>query len=310
MDAQNAARFSTRTDDSPNVTISMQYEGNIIRPPSESDSIILQATAGCSHNKCTFCGAYRDKQFRYRKEELFADIEFAAKYCKRQRRVFLADGDALVLPFDELVAIISHIRKRLPWVKWISLYGNAKSIRLKSRDQLLQLKALGLKRIYLGLESGDDEVLRNIRKGETSSTMIAAARKVYHCGIFLSTTILLGIAGVSGSKNHAKATARTLNAMQPNQIAALSVMPIPGTELYNDIENGSFTVPDATTLLLELKSVIEYIQLDRVQFYANHASNFLLLAGRLARDKNKLLNEIDHALAGTIPLIPDHLRRL
>ena len=173
----------------------MQYEGNIIRPPSEAYSIILQVTAGCSHNKCIFCGAYKDTPFRVRNEWLDADIDFAAKNCRQQNRVFLADGDALILPHKKLLHIFHKIHTSLPWVNRISLYANGKAIRSKTREQLTELKKLGLDRIYLGLESGHDLVLDFISKGETSASMIAAARKIRDCGLFLAVTVLTGIGG-------------------------------------------------------------------------------------------------------------------
>ena len=288
----------------------MQYEGNIIRPPSEANSIIFQVTAGCSHNKCTFCGAYKDKAFKVRLDSFAADLEFAIQHCTRQTRVFLADGDALILPYDQLVDILKSIRNSLPWVKRVSLYANCKAIRSKTEKQLCYLKTLGLDRVYLGLESGHDTILEQIQKGETSRSMIAAAEKINSCGLFLSVTVLLGIANSKLSQDHAKATAEVVSAMAPRQIAALTVMPIPGTKFHYQIQNGIATIPNTDTLLQELKTIIDCISLNRVQFYANHASNYLHLSGRLQKDKEKLINTIDHALAGEIPLIDDARRML
>ncbi|MBM9602835.1 radical SAM protein [Desulfopila inferna] len=288
----------------------MQYEGNIIRPPSEANSIILQVTAGCSYNKCTFCGAYKDKPFRIRHESIDADIEFAAQYCRRQKRVFLADGDALILPFAQLLHIFIKIRHELPWVNRISLYANARAIRSKTKEELLHLKSLGLDRVYLGLESGDDRILSSIRKGETSRSMIAAADRITECALFLSVTLLLGIAGRELSAVHAENTGKVLTRMAPGQIAALTVMPIPGTKLFIDIQEERFFLPDSHSLLRELQKVIQFISLDRVQFYANHASNYLQLSGRLQKDKERMLSLIDAALSGSIQLIAEEHRAL
>jgi len=288
----------------------MHYEGNIIRPPSEAHSIIFQVSAGCSHNKCTFCGAYKETPFRIRSECFDADIEYAVNNCQHQNRVFLADGDALILPFPQLLHIFEKIKNALPWVNRISLYANGKAIRSKTRDQLLTLKKLGLSRIYLGLESGHDQVLNDICKGETASSMIAAAKKINECKLFLSVTILLGIGGKNLSLEHARHTGDVLTQMSPKQIAALSVIPIPNTVLFNHIQNREFTLPDKRELMIELKTIIEHIKLARVQFYANHASNYLPLSGRLQKDKETLLSRIDSAIAGTIQFVPEHLRSL
>jgi radical SAM superfamily enzyme YgiQ (UPF0313 family) len=289
----------------------MNYDGDIIRPPSEADSIILQVTVGCSHNHCTFCGAYKDKQFRIRTEEEVAEnISFAARYCRRQHKVFLADGDALILSQKRLTALFRQIRSRLPQVRRISLYGNAKAIRSKSVEQLRELKDLGLDRIYMGLESGDDAVLTQVRKGETAASMISAAQKVASAGIFLSVTVLLGLGGQELSQKHARATGKVLSEMAPRQIAALTLMPLAGTPLGDQVENGDFLLPDALAMLKELKEMVTFIDCDKVQFMANHASNYLPISGRLGRDKDAILATIDQAMQGRIALTPEFYRAL
>ncbi len=288
----------------------MQYEGNIIRPPSEANSIILQVTVGCSHNKCTFCGAYNNKQFRIRDNTIDADIDFASKYCRRQKRVFLADGDALIIPHKKLINILQQIRGKLPWVNRISLYANGKAIRSKSETELLEMKTLGLDRLYLGLESGHDSVLQSICKKETARSMIEVAQKVRRCGLFLSVTVLLGVAGIELSQQHAISTGKVLSEMAPKQIAALTLIPIPQTKLYDEIKSGDFILPDSITILKELKTLVQSITLDRVQFFANHASNYLHLSGRLQKDKDKFLKRIDDAIGGSIPLVQENWRAL
>ncbi|MDD3814709.1 MAG: radical SAM protein [Desulfocapsaceae bacterium] len=289
----------------------MNYDGNIIRPPSEADSIILQVTVGCSHNHCTFCGAYKDKQFRIRSDEEIAEnISFATRYCTRQRKVFLADGDALILSQKRLTSLFHQIRTELPQVRRISLYGNAKAIRSKSLEQLQELKDLGLDRIYMGLESGDDEVLTRVRKGETAASMISAAQKVAQAGIFLSVTVLLGLGGRELSLQHARQSGRVLSKMAPRQIAALTLMPLAGTRLGNQVENGTFLLPDALSMLKELKEMVNFINCDKVQFMANHASNYLPISGRLGRDKDAILTTIDQAMGGKIALTPEFYRAL
>lgn len=288
----------------------MEYVGDIIRPPSEANSIILQATVGCSHNRCTFCGAYKDKRFAIKESgAIRRDLEFAARYCRAQKRLFIADGDALVIPFARLHALCEDIRVKLPWVRRISLYGSARSIRTKSVEQLRQLKRLGLDRIYLGLESGDDQVLRDIGKGETGKSMVAAASTVNEAGLFLSVTVLLGIAGRQGTVRHAEETARILGAMRPRQIAALTYMPLANTSLGHKCLNGEFALPNALEMLAELRMLVACLEVT-AQFHANHASNYLPIAGRLPRDRQLILSLIDEAIGGQRRMVPESFRRL
>jgi radical SAM superfamily enzyme YgiQ (UPF0313 family) len=232
----------------------MHYEGMIIRPPSEADSIILQVTVGCSHNKCTFCGTYKDVRFRLKQDDVVdQDVDFAATYCKRQKRIFLADGDALIIPQRRLVDLLSRIRRKIPWVNRISLYGNAKSVLLKSTEELKELKSLGLDRVYMGLESGSDRILQNIRKGADAAKMIRAGQRVKDAGLFLSLTVLLGIGGTAYSREHAVETGRVVSAMSANQIAVLTLMLLPNTELYLIEKSNKFTLPTQTEMLHELR---------------------------------------------------------
>ena len=210
----------------------MQYVGNVIRPPSEADAVILQVTVGCSYNKCTFCGAYKDVRFALKDEEAIRqDLLFARDYCRNATRLFLADGDVLILSQKRLVKIFRMIHEYLPWINRISLYGNARAIRGKSMAQLLELKSLGLCRIYMGLESGCDDVLRAVNKGETAETMRAAAVSVGEAGIFLSVTALLGLGCPTLSERHAVETGKALAAMAPRQIAVLTLIPLENTPL-------------------------------------------------------------------------------
>jgi len=289
----------------------VHYEGNIIRPPSEANSIILQVTVGCSHNKCTFCGAYKGIRFRIKDDAVISDdIAFGARYCTRQKKVFLADGDALIIPTGRLVEIFSDIRRNLPWVHRISLYGNAKSILRKTVPDLRRLQELGLDRIYMGLESGHDPTLMKIRKGVTAAQMVEAAAMVREAGLFLSVTVLLGIAGRAHSAEHAGESGRVLNRMQPNQIAALTLMLLANTPLYQDAAAGIFLPPDQNMLLEELKLLVQAITLQRVQFQANHASNYLPISGRLARDREQILATIEEGLHGRLHLKPEFQRAL
>ncbi len=289
----------------------MNYVGNVIRPPSEANAIILQVTVGCSYNKCTFCGAYKDIPFQIKPQDIIeADLEFAGEHCRRQKRLFLADGDVLILSQKKLVRLFGMIHRALPWVTRISLYGNARSIRNKSMDEMLELRTMGLDRVYMGLESGCDKVLQYVKKGENAATMTAAGRKIRDAGIFLSVTILLGLGKVSLSSEHAIATADVLNKMEPHQIAALTLMPLNNTELGEEVASGKFILPPPERILQELHQLISNLKNIKCQFHANHASSYLPLAGRLPRDKEKLLAAIEMALNGITPLIPDYRRSL
>lgn len=289
----------------------MHYEGNCIRPPSEAYSILLQVTVGCSHNKCTFCGTYTGKRFKIKEDRIIlSDILFASKYMKRQDRVFLMDGDALIIPQKRLMWILDRIREHLPWVRRVGAYANAKSIKMKSPEELIQLKKNGLGILYLGVETGDAELLKEIRKGTSAEHLINMGRKVRDAGIKLSVTVLLGIAGRERSLEHARATGELLSAMDPNYVGALTVMLIPGTPLHEDFTSGKFELPDERGFLLELREMIAHTNLSRGLFFSNHASNYLPVKARLPKGKQQALDQIDGALRGEIDLRPEWMRAL
>jgi radical SAM superfamily enzyme YgiQ (UPF0313 family) len=289
----------------------MHYEGNCIRPPSEAYSILLQVTLGCSHNKCTFCGSYKDKRFTIKDDKIIlSDILFASKYMKRQDRVFLMDGDALIIPQKRLMWILDRIKEHLPWVKRVGAYANAKSIRMKSLEQLIELRENGLGILYLGVESGDEATLKNVRKGTSGQNLIDMGRKVREANIKLSVTVLLGIAGRERSLEHARATGELLSAMDPNYVGALTVMLIPGTPLYEEYRKGQFQIPNERELLMELREMIAHTHLSRGLFYSNHASNYLPVKAKLPKGKQEALDLIDGALRGDIGLRPEWMRAL
>jgi radical SAM superfamily enzyme YgiQ (UPF0313 family) len=289
----------------------MHYEGTCIRPPSEAFSILLQVTVGCSHNKCTFCGTYKDKRFNIKDDKIIlSDILFASKYMKKQDRVFLMDGDSLIIPQKRLMWILDRIKEHLPWVKRVGAYANTKGIKMKSLEELIQLKENGLGILYLGVETGDDELLKEIRKGTSAQHLINMGRKVKEAGIKLSVTVLLGIAGRKRSLQHAKATGELLSAMDPNYVGALTVMLISGTPLHDDFISGKFELPTEMELLLELRTMIEHTNLSRGLFFSNHASNYLPVKARLPKGKQQTLELIDSALQGQIALKPEWMRAL
>lgn len=283
----------------------------IIRPPSEAGSILLQVTLGCSHGKCAFCGAYRDKRFAVKdRETVMADIGFAARSCRDQRRVFLCDGDAMIMPQPRLSDVLGQIRERLPWVTRVGTYANAKSLARKSDAELSELRGLGLGIVYMGLESGDDAILRAMNKNGDSAFIVEQGRRVRRAGMKLNVTVINGLGGAARSMDHARATAEALNAMEPDQVGALSLMPVPGTPLHDWWERGEFVLPDARGMLAEVREMLFRLELKRGLFLANHASNYLPLKVRLPSGKLSALAEIDNALAGLSPLKAESARRL
>ena len=235
---------------------------------------------------------------------------FASKYMKRQDRVFLMDGDALIIPQKRLLWILEKIREHLPWVKRVGAYANAKSIRMKTHEELVDLKEKGLSILYLGVETGDDKLLKEIRKGTSAENLISMGRKVREAGIKLSVTVLLGIAGKERSLQHARATGELLSAMDPNYVGALTVMLIPGTQLHDDYLGGRFVLPDEREVLLELKEMIAHTNLSRGLFFSNHASNYLPIKARMPKGKQEALDLIDGALKGEVGLRPEWMRAL
>jgi len=289
----------------------MHYEGYCIRPPSEADSILLQATLGCSHNKCTFCGSYQDKRFRIKDDAVILhDILFAAQHMQDQDRLFLMDGDALIIPQKRLMWILERIREHLPWVKRVGAYGNVKSVKMKSLEELKQLRKNNLGILFYGVETGDDEIRKAIQKGSTAETCCEMGRRVKEADIGLSVTVLLGIGGREKSLQHAQATGELLSAMDPNFVGALTAMFVPGTPLYQDYVNGRFVLPDEPGLLRELREMITYTNLTRGYFFSNHASNYLPVKAKLPSGKQKALNLIDAALRGEVGLKPEWMRAL
>ncbi len=289
----------------------MHYEGNIIRPPSEANSILLQVTVGCSHNKCTFCGAYSGERFTIKKDDIiYEDIEFAAKYCRRQTRLFICDGDALIIPQRRLVPILERIKDRLPWVERVGVYANTKSIAMKTEEELAALRKLGLKIAYMGLETGDDVTLKKINKGADSKKMIKMGKKIRQAGIKLSITVLLGLAGRDRSDIHARETGRVLSEIDPEYVGALSLMLIPGTKMHRDYKNGDFKLITPDEMLEELGTMIASTHLSAGLFHANHASNYLPIRAKLPQDKERTLALIASALEGKVALKPEYMRAL
>ena len=291
----------------------MKYEGAIYRPPSEAYSLILQVTVGCSHNKCTFCGSFKDKKFRVKSfEEIREDVEEAKQYARYVKKVFLADGDALIIPQKRLLPIIELVKESFPKLERIGVYGNVKSILKKSVEDLKRLKELGVGILYLGVESGDQVTLDRICKGTTLEKTEQAAARVKEAGITLSVTVLLGAGGIERGSIHAEETGRFLSRIDPDYIGALSIIVVPGTRLADEVEKGIFEVPDPYMLLEELAIMIENTNVTHSFFAANHASNYLPIKVWLPEDKDRAVQAIRGVLSRRDPALlrPESLRAL
>jgi radical SAM superfamily enzyme YgiQ (UPF0313 family) len=289
-----------------------EYEGTIIRPPSEADSLILQYTIGCSHNQCVFCPAYKQKQFRIRSiAEMERDILDCVQGFNDTRRIFLADGDALAAPQQDLLALFALLRCHFPRLQRIGMYANARSILGKSVDELSSLREQGLGILYLGVESGDDTLLAWMRKGVTTQETVEACCRVKKAGIRLSVTVLLGIGGSTGSIQHARATGKLLTEIGPDHVGALTTMVVSGTPLYLLQESGDFTLPDSFAILDELAEMIEHTEM-RGLFFANHASNYLPVRVRMPMQREEAVKMIRGVVreGNAFSLIPERLRRL
>jgi radical SAM superfamily enzyme YgiQ (UPF0313 family) len=290
----------------------MRYEGRIFRPPSEAESYILQATIGCSWNKCVYCDMYRDKTFRVRAlEETLSDLSAAARATHGGiDKVFVADGDALVLDMDHWRAILDRAREQLPQLKRVSCYATAKNILGKSAAELSELRERGLSMLYIGPESGDDKTLKRIVKGGSYAQHVEAAHKAHAAGMRISVIALLGIAGVERSEVHAEKTAALVTDMNPAYFAALTTSVLPDTPLVTLREKGFFELPSVPRMLEELRTIVDQARPSDAVFRTNHASNHLPLGGRLPRDRVNIVAAIDAALAGQIRLRPDWARGL
>jgi radical SAM superfamily enzyme YgiQ (UPF0313 family) len=276
----------------------MRYIGNIFRPPSEADSLLLQATIGCSHNRCTFCAMYRDKQFRVRHlESVLEDIAAARKYHGPDiRRVFLCDGNALILPTPHLLRILNALERAFPDLQRVGVYANARDLVSKSVDELQELVRHRLSLSYLGLESGSDAILRQIDKGATADEMIAGVRHGMAAGMKSSVIFLLGLGGRKLWRENAVESARAVSQMNPNYLSALTVTVVPGTPLARQLRSGEFELPEPAEFAAELKLFLEQVDVKATVFRSNHASNYVPLDGRLPRDKERLVAELAEAI--------------
>lgn len=289
----------------------MRYEGTLYRPPSEAKSLIVQVTVGCSHNRCSFCSMYRGKKFKVRKvEEVIEDLKWARGRYPHVKRIFLADGNALVLADRELFQVLNFIKKTFPECERVSAYASAKDILRKTDESLKEMRALGLSLLYLGAESGSQEILKAIDKGVSPEEMIEASEKLKKASIDLSVTLISGMGGAEKWQDHALSSAQLIEKINPQYLSFLSLLLEEGTPLSEEVKEGSFELLSPKAVLRELKCFLESLGEVHSIFRSNHASNYLSLAGTLPQDKERLLDEINEALSMDIGEEKDFYRSL
>jgi len=290
----------------------MRYEGKIYRPPSEADAYIVQATIGCSWNHCTYCDMYRSKAFRVRAlEETLEDIRTAGtRFGNKVSKVFVADGDALVLDLAHWEAILNECRRAFPQMKRVSAYATAMNVHEKSAAELARLRGLGLSLLYMGPESGDDVTLKRIAKGSSFEEHVEAARSAHAAGMKVSAIFLLGAGGVERTHEHASESAKLITAMDPEFVSALTLTIVPGTPIDKMQVKGKFTLPSVNRMPLELRTMVAEASPRDAVFRTNHASNYLPLSGRLPEDRERIVALLDKALAGDLALRPEWSRGL
>ncbi|WP_422487356.1 radical SAM protein [Gudongella sp. DL1XJH-153] len=275
----------------------MRYEGSVYRPPSEARSWILQATIGCSHNKCTFCSMYKDKSFRIRStDEIIEEIHEARNAYGSLKRIFIADGDALMIKTEELLQIIKELRNTFPECERIGIYSSPRSINLKSKEELVSLKEAGLGIAYLGLESGSDNILENVKKGDDREGIISAGKKIKDSGLLLSVTVISGLGGKENWIDHAKETASAVNEIKPDYLGLLTLMIEPETELWNQVESGAFSILTPYDIAKETLLMLENLDCPGCVFRSNHASNYVSLKGTLNQDRKEMIKTLENAL--------------
>ena len=289
----------------------MRYFGSVYRPPSEARSLIVQVTYGCSHNTCAFCSMYKAKKFTLRPmEEILEDFRLARQAYSKVGRIFLADGDALIRPAADLERILEVIAELFPECERVTCYASPSSIHKRTPEELKRLRERNLTMVYMGLESGCDEVLKRMRKGHTAADIVAAGQKINAAGIDLSVTAISGLGGVELWREHAMDTAAALSAMKPAYIGLLTLMVEPGTPRYDWVEKGQFQLLDSHQVLEETALLVAQLDCEGAVFRMNHASNYLTLKGTLNEDKQALLKRIHSAMSGRTDLRPEYFRAL
>ncbi|MCX7958767.1 MAG: radical SAM protein [Deltaproteobacteria bacterium] len=291
----------------------MNYDMPLYRPPSEAYSMIFQVTIGCSHNKCRFCYMYKTKRFRIRSiDAIRRDIEYVAGTGYEFDKVFLADGDALVIRTDTMLGILRLIREKLPFVKRVSAYANPSNILLKSEDELRSIRRAGLQMLYIGIESGDDEILTLVDKGANASEITESIIKAKRAGFQTSATVILGLGGRERTKQHCINTSKLINEAHPDYLSLLTLMLGPFEEEYREETGGRWTPLDPIETLVEIRDIVKGVDKKGIVFRTNHASNYLPLKGVISEDKKRLIDILNNAIENPekAPLKPEFLRGL
>ena len=275
----------------------MRYEGMVYRPPSEAYSLIVQVTTGCSQNTCTFCAMYKDAKFKIRSlKDIKEDLLWAKNNYRDIDRIFLADGDALIMPFEELLEVLKYIEVLFPNLDRVSLYASAKSILSKTKEQLEELREHNLKLAYIGIESGSDKVLTDIKKRVTANETVKAGKLIRSAGIDLSATLIMGLGGIDDSSEHVRGSIDVLNAIQPEYLGLMTLLVKSGTKMYNDVQEGNFTQLSPEEILLETLDLIKGVELNGTVVRSNHVSNYAHIKGVLGKDKKSILKQLENAL--------------
>lgn len=289
----------------------IEYDPPVYRPPGEWRSFLVQATIGCSHNGCTFCGMYKGKKFRIRSmDDIIGDIREAAAFYNQYEKVFLCDGDAIVMKTEDLLEIIGEIKKDFPHCRLISTYAGPRSTLSKTPEELKILHEAGLGRAYLGIETGMEALLQSTNKGVSRAEMLEAGLRLRNAGIDLWGIILIGLGGKPLSMENARETAKLINEMQPNHLSAMNYTPVEGTKLGNQALRGEFQVLSAKESLMETAELIRNLEVSGMHFTSDHASNYLPLKGTLNEDRDKLLRLIDGAIGGKVAVRSEASRGL
>lgn len=278
--------------------LELRYEGTVYRPPSEADSLLIQATIGCPHNKCTFCGMYRQTKFRIRSvSDIKEDLRAARNYHgEKVQSIFFPDGNTILMKTDQLAEILNYAQEMFPFLERMTVYGSAKYLKLKSSEELRRLREAGLTRIHSGMESGDNVVLRRINKGFTASEMIEEGLKVRAAGIELSEYILIGVGGRERSHEHAVESARVLNAFNPDFVRLRTYVPWKGTPLYEDYQQGNFTLLSPHQALEETHLLVSNLS-GPFELLSDHVSNFAWVNGNIPEQKPEILETLEMLLS-------------
>jgi len=290
----------------------IKYVGDVYRPPSEAYSLIVQATIGCTHNKCSFCKMFKEKRFQTRAtEDIIADFAWARKRYRSVPRIFLADANALCLKTDKLMPILTYIEETFPECERVTIYGRASDVLRKTEDELRQLREHGLTMVYIGAESGSDKVLEMCRKGETRQQLIDAVKRIEKVGIKASVTFISGLAGKDGWEDHAIQTGTMITEMNASYVSLLTLLVDPQAPMYDDIQSGRLKLLTPQEVLAETHLMLENANPEKTCiFRSNHASNYLSLKGDLPQDRDRFLAQIENAMKNTGMLKDERFRLL